>query len=68
MSRESLTMCIRLRRWVREFLNDENHGLDSLIEYLSFRLVMMRHEQASESRNSSEENFGQSSNGELSCF
>ncbi|KAL1137587.1 hypothetical protein AAG570_009286 [Ranatra chinensis] len=31
--------------WVREFLNDDNHGLDSLVDYLSFRLVMMRHEQ-----------------------
>lgn len=31
-------------RWVREFLDDQNHGLDSLIDYLSFRLVMMRHE------------------------
>lgn len=43
-------------RWVREFLDDQNQGLDHLIEYLSFRLVMMRHEQrTSESRNSSEE-------------
>lgn len=43
-------------RWVREFLDDQNQGLDHLIEYLSFRLVMMRHEQRiSESRNSSEE-------------
>lgn len=42
--------------WVREFLDDQNQGLDHLIEYLSFRLVMMRHEQRiSESRNSSEE-------------
>ncbi|XP_066998237.1 formin-like protein [Anabrus simplex] len=42
--------------WVREFLNDENQGLDHLIEYLSFRLAMMRHEQrVSESCNSSEE-------------
>lgn len=23
-------------RWVREFLNDENRGLDVLVEYLSF--------------------------------
>lgn len=23
-------------RWVREFLNDENRGLDILVEYLSF--------------------------------
>ena len=29
---------------MREFLNDENQGLDVLIDYLSFRLLMMRHE------------------------
>lgn len=23
-------------RWVREFLNEENQGLDVLVEYLSF--------------------------------
>lgn len=32
-------------RWVREFLDEENQGLDALIDYLSFRLLMMRHEQ-----------------------
>ncbi|XP_043472037.1 formin-like protein isoform X2 [Leptopilina heterotoma] len=31
--------------WVREFLDEENQGLDALIDYLSFRLLMMRHEQ-----------------------
>lgn len=31
--------------WVKEFLNDKNQGLDSLVDYLSFRLSMMRHEQ-----------------------
>ena len=31
-------------RWVREFLNEENQGLDVLIDYLSFRLLMMKHE------------------------
>lgn len=42
--------------WVREFLDDQNQGLDSLIDYLSFRLVMMRHEQRqTESRANSEE-------------
>ncbi|XP_034249251.1 formin-like protein [Thrips palmi] len=42
--------------WVREFLDDQNQGLDSLIDYLSFRLVMMRHEQRqTESRTNSEE-------------
>ncbi|XP_060529722.1 formin-like protein isoform X3 [Cylas formicarius] len=42
--------------WVREFLNEENNGLDVLIDYLSFRLGMMRHEQRiAESRSTSEE-------------
>ncbi|XP_037718474.1 formin-like protein isoform X4 [Drosophila subpulchrella] len=31
--------------WVKEFLDDTNQGLDALVEYLSFRLQMMRHEQ-----------------------
>nr|CAH0111898.1 unnamed protein product [Daphnia galeata] len=30
--------------WVREFLNEENQGLDVLIDYLSFRLLMMKYE------------------------
>jgi hypothetical protein len=29
-------------RWVREFLNEENHGLDVLVDYLSFTQVVMR--------------------------
>ncbi|XP_044586196.1 formin-like protein isoform X1 [Cotesia glomerata] len=42
--------------WVREFLDEENQGLDALIDYLSFRLLMMRHEQrAMEIRTESEE-------------
>ncbi|CAL7947076.1 unnamed protein product [Xylocopa violacea] len=42
--------------WVREFLDEENQGLDALIDYLSFRLLMMRHEQRlMESHASSEE-------------
>ncbi|KAF7272584.1 hypothetical protein GWI33_014642 [Rhynchophorus ferrugineus] len=45
--------------WVREFLNEENNGLDVLIDYLSFRLGMMRHEQRiAESRTTSEEKLG----------
>lgn len=45
--------------WVREFLNESNLGLDSLVDYLSFRLVMMRHEQRlTESRTNSEERVG----------
>ncbi|XP_056637256.1 formin-like protein [Diorhabda sublineata] len=49
--------------WVREFLNEENLGLDVLIDYLSFRLGMMRHEQRiNESRTTSEEKLtGQNS-------
>lgn len=31
--------------WVKEFLDEENQGLDSLVDYLHFRLTMMRHEQ-----------------------
>ncbi|KAG8222413.1 hypothetical protein J437_LFUL004872 [Ladona fulva] len=31
--------------WVREFLDEQNNGLDVLIDYLSWRLMMMRHEQ-----------------------
>ncbi|XP_071446409.1 formin-like protein [Hetaerina americana] len=31
--------------WVREFLDEQNNGLDVLIDYLSWRLIMMRHEQ-----------------------
>ena len=31
--------------WVKEFLDDQNQGLESLVDYLSFRLQMMRYEQ-----------------------
>ncbi|XP_063708357.1 formin-like protein [Culicoides brevitarsis] len=31
--------------WVKAFLNDENQGLDVLIDYLCFRLAMLRNEQ-----------------------
>ncbi|ESP01673.1 hypothetical protein LOTGIDRAFT_139357 [Lottia gigantea] len=31
--------------WVREFLNEENQGLDVLVDYLSFTQVVMRKEQ-----------------------
>nr|XP_027210366.1 formin-like protein [Penaeus vannamei] len=31
--------------WVREFLSEENQGLDVLVDYLTFRLMMLRHEQ-----------------------
>lgn len=30
---------------MKEFLDEENQGLDSLVDYLSFRLIMMRYEQ-----------------------
>ncbi|KAJ8314369.1 hypothetical protein KUTeg_008930 [Tegillarca granosa] len=32
-------------KWVREFLSEENQGLDVLVDYLSFTQVMMRREQ-----------------------
>lgn len=32
--------------WVKEFLDEDNLGLDALIDYLSFRLQMMRHDQS----------------------
>lgn len=42
--------------WVREFLNEENLGLDVLIDYLHFRLGMLRHEQrVAEYRSESQE-------------
>lgn len=42
--------------WVKEFLDDENQGLDALVDYLSFRLTMMRHERRiQEARTESEE-------------
>lgn len=44
--------------WVKEFLDEENQGLDSLVDYLSFRLIMMRHEQRiKEAKLESEENL-----------
>ncbi|XP_032677914.1 formin-like protein isoform X1 [Odontomachus brunneus] len=50
--------------WVREFLDEENQGLDALIDYLSFRLLMMRHEQRLlESHTSSEEKLQTGSTG-----
>ncbi|KAG5867936.1 hypothetical protein JTB14_006741 [Gonioctena quinquepunctata] len=53
--------------WVREFLNEENLGLDVLIDYLSFRLGMMRHEQRiAESRTASEEKLATNTHGSLS--
>lgn len=53
-------MFFLFHRWVREFLNEENLGLDVLIDYLSFRLGMMRHEQRiAESRTASEEKLSQ---------
>lgn len=56
-------------RWVREFLNDENLGLDVLIDYLSFRLGMMRHEQRiAESRSTSEEKLGINTQTNMNSF
>lgn len=45
--------------WVKEFLDDENQGLDALVDYLSFRLQMMRYEQSiQESLDESQEKLG----------
>ncbi|XP_077281286.1 formin-like protein isoform X4 [Temnothorax americanus] len=56
-----------LYRWVREFLDEENQGLDALIDYLSFRLLMMRHEQRLlESHTSSEEKLQTAGTGDTS--
>lgn len=53
--------------WVREFLDEENQGLDALIDYLSFRLLMMRHEQRLlESHTSSEEKLQTTGTGDTS--
>ncbi|XP_017779314.1 PREDICTED: formin-like protein CG32138 isoform X2 [Nicrophorus vespilloides] len=49
--------------WVREFLDGENLGLDVLIDYLNFRLGMMRHEQRiAEFRSESEEQLNHTNN------
>ncbi|XP_076232686.1 formin-like protein isoform X2 [Calliopsis andreniformis] len=53
--------------WVREFLDEKNQGLDALIDYLSFRLLMMRHEQRLlESHASSEEKLQSAGSGDTS--
>ncbi|XP_076391161.1 formin-like protein isoform X8 [Megachile rotundata] len=53
--------------WVREFLDEENQGLDALIDYLSFRLQMMRHEQRLlESHANSEEKLQTAGSGDTS--
>lgn len=55
--------------WVREFLDEENQGLDALIDYLSFRLLMMRHEQRLlEARSESEERLQSSGVGDTSTL
>ncbi|XP_048508614.1 formin-like protein isoform X2 [Athalia rosae] len=55
--------------WVREFLDEENQGLDALIDYLSFRLLMMRHEQRLlESRTESEERLQSGGVGDTSTL
>jgi hypothetical protein len=47
--------------WVKEFLDDQNQGLDALVDYLSFRLQMMRYEhQIEESFDDSHERINQS--------
>lgn len=45
---------------MKEFLDEENQGLDSLVDYLSFRLIMMRYEQrTAETQNDSDEHLSQ---------
>lgn len=49
--------------WVKEFLDDDNQGLDALVDYLSFRLQMMRYEQSIQDEiNASQDIGGQSAN------
>lgn len=43
-------MC-SLYRWVREFLSEENRGLDVLVDYLTFRLMMLRQVQFNNQEN-----------------
>ncbi|BES96764.1 Drf_GBD [Nesidiocoris tenuis] len=49
--------------WVKEFLNDEHHGLDYLINYLSFRLMMMRAEVRNVNKTESDDNISMNSVG-----
>lgn len=41
-SETDLSIMMDYRRWVKEFLDEENKGLEVLIDYLSFRLILMR--------------------------
>lgn len=50
--------------WVREFLDDDNQGLDVLVDYLTFRLMMLRHEQRIR-ENLEEEEETRNMNGQL---
>ncbi|XP_014252298.1 formin-like protein CG32138 isoform X2 [Cimex lectularius] len=49
--------------WVKEFLNDEHHGLDCLISYLGFRLMMMRAETRTINKTESDDNISVNSTG-----
>ena len=42
----------KICRWVSEFLRVENRGLDVLVDYLNFRLMMMRQEYRIKTANS----------------
>ncbi|EEB13774.1 conserved hypothetical protein [Pediculus humanus corporis] len=54
--------------WVREFLNESNLGLDSLVDYLSFRLIMMRQEQRiADSKTDSDEQVVGLTSSEKNC-
>ncbi|KAL7644452.1 UNVERIFIED_CONTAM: hypothetical protein RMT77_005284 [Armadillidium vulgare] len=52
--------------WVKEFLSEENQGLDVIIDYLYFRLMMLRHEQRL--RESEDEEELSKANGNLLRF
>ncbi|KAK4311569.1 hypothetical protein Pmani_016931 [Petrolisthes manimaculis] len=51
--------------WVREFLSEENQGLDVLIDYLTFRLMMLRHEQRIRDNLEDEDESSRQMNGQL---
>lgn len=48
--------------WVKEFLDGNNQGLDSLVDYLCFRLSMMRHEQRIQESRQQEADDGTANN------
>ena len=57
----------KICRWVREFLSDENRGLDVLVDYLNFRLMMMRQEHRIKTANSEESVLNYNNNVVQNC-